>query len=192
MSEETKLNSSFSGAISDEEIRESENYFFRLATLEVRKFSRESEFKHCSVEKNKILYYVGRILVGQEITDVENILPDVPPLNFVKPLVDRYSPVAYSIMLFCHTEIVKHRNAMTTLRKSREFAFILHGRELAIEVRNNCPHCRRFKARLLQAELGRVHPTRLTIAPAFYNCQVDLFGPLLAHCEHNHRSAVKI
>ena len=40
--------------------------------------------------------------------------------------------------------------------------------------------------------MGKVHDSRLNIAPAFYNVQVDLFGPLTAICEHNHRSTVKV
>ena len=40
--------------------------------------------------------------------------------------------------------------------------------------------------------MGQIHQTRLTIAPAFTLCQVDLLGPYTATCEHNHRSTVKV
>lgn len=40
--------------------------------------------------------------------------------------------------------------------------------------------------------MGKLHPSRLTIAPVFYCSQVDLFGPYTAICEHQHRSTVKV
>lgn len=63
---------------------------------------------------------------------------------------------------------------------------------MAIEVRNNCVFCKRYKAKLIQVEIGKVHDTRLCIAPAFWHVQIDILGPFVAHCEHNHRSSVKV
>ena len=177
---------------SDDEIAEAEKLFFIAATREVKKFSKPSLWKHCSVMKDGVLYSTSRILDGQEVTDLEQQLSDVQPMNFVKPLVDRYSPIAYSVMLHVHKAVVHHRNAATTLRESRNIVYVLQGRELSIEVRNNCTFCKRFKAKLIQVEMGKVHPNRLTCAPVFYHTQVDLFGPYEAMCEHNHRAVVKV
>ena len=119
-------------------------------------------------------------------------MPDLSPLHFVRPIVDRHSIIAYSIMLYAHQELALHRNVNATLLESRHIAYILNGRDLSKEIRAACPHCRRFKAKLLEAEMGPIHQNRLTIAPPFYYCQLDLMGPFLAHCEHNHRSSVKV
>ena len=178
--------------LSANEIELAEKYFFQKATSEVKQFSKERDWKECSIERNGILYYSSRILDGQEIITVENSMLDLEPLSFVKPIVDRYSPVAYSIMGYTHTNVVKHRNAVTTLRESRNTAFILQGRDLSNEIRDSCISCRRFKAKLLEVEMGKIHENRLTIAPAFYQVQVDLLGPYTAVCEHNHRSTVKV
>ena len=158
----------------------------------MKQFCKKKDYENCTFLRGKILFYSGRILEGQSILDPENVMSDLEPLSFVCPVLDRYSPVAYSIMLYTHTMITKHRNVVTTLRESRSIAFVFRGRDLAAEIRKNCAFCRRFKAKLLEAELGNIHSTRITIAPAFYNTQVDLFGPLIASCEHNHRSSVKI
>ena len=176
----------------EKEVQTAENYFFFKASLEVKQFSKERDWKNVSVQKNGILYYSGRILDGQEIIAVERSMWDLKPLSFVKPIVDRYSPVAYSIMSHCHTKVVVHKNAITTLRESRDSAFILQGRDLANEIRDNCVKCRRFKAKLLQVEMGKLHENRLIIAPPFYYVQVDLLGPMTAICEHNHRSTVEV
>jgi hypothetical protein len=95
-------------------------------------------------------------------------------------------------MVETHWSTVHHLNAATTYRESLGVAYIIGGRELAQEVRNSCPFCKRFKAKLQQVEMGKVHGSRVTIAPAFTLCQVDLMGPFTAQCEHNHRATVKV
>ena len=178
--------------LSEEEIGSAERYFFLKTTSEVKQFSRERDWKDCTLEKDGILYYSSRILDGQELVTVENSMWDLEPLSFVKPVVDRFSPVAYAVMGYTHAEVTKHRNTITTLRESRNLVFVLQGRDLSNELRESCVSCRRFKAKLLEVELGKVHENRLTIAPAFYQVQVDLLGPFTAICEHNHRSTVKV
>ena len=178
--------------LEESEITAAENLFFKVGTREVKQFSKEKEWKNCSIFKDGILYYSGRILDNQEITALEGNMLDLEPLNFVKPILDRYSPIAYSIMVYCHQNVTHHLNAISTLRESRNHAYILRGRELANEVRESCVYCRRFKMKMLEVEMGKIHDTRLTIAPAFYNTQVDLMGPFTARCEHNHRSTVKV
>ena len=177
---------------SPEEIDQAEYYFFRKGSLEVQKFSKHKDWKHCSEWKDGLLLYTGRILDGQEVLSMENCMLDVKPLTFVKPILDRYSPIAYSIMIHSHEKLVKHRSSSFTLRESRYIAYILGGRDLAIEVREACVFCRRYKARMVKTEMGKIHENRLTIAPVFWNVQIDIMGPFLAHCEHNHRSSVKI
>ena len=174
------------------EIKAAEYYFFRKGSREVQQFSKAKEWKHCTEWKDGLLLYTGRILDGQEILSMENCMLDLGPLTFVKPVLDRFSPISYSIMIHCHESIVNHRSSSTTLRESRYIAYILGGRDLAIEVREACVFCRRYKARMVKSEMGKIHETRLTIAPVFWNVQIDIMGPFLANCEHNHRSTVKI
>ena len=174
------------------EIRRAENCIFYKCTAEVKKFSPSKDFKENTVELNGILHYAGRILDASQIDCPEDPFLDSPPLCFVKPVVDRHSPVAYSVMLHAHTRLARHKGINFSLRESRSVAYIFRGRELSIEVDKNCRPCKKHKKRLVKVELGKLHQTRLTIAPPFYICQVDLFGPLNAQCEHNHRSTVKI
>ena len=174
------------------EISRAERYFFLKATKELKQFAKRSDYEDCSTMKDGILYYNSRILEGQGVEDVEQIMSDLSPLYFCNPVVDRYSPIAYSIMCHAHTDLVHHRSSVSTLRESRALAFILRGRDLSIEVRDSCVHCRRFKARLLEAEFGKTHSSQLTVAPAYWACQIDLFGPYTALCEHNHRARVPV
>ena len=178
--------------LSKSEIRFGEHYYFYLATLEVREFTKEKLYVSDTVEKYSILHYTGRILDGTQIqTPIDQFL-DLSPLCFVRPVVDRHSPIGYSIMLFAHMTVSNHRTVPATLNESRAIAFIFHGFSLAQEVREGCHHCKRYKAKVTNVEMGKVHETRLTVAPPFYVSQCDIMGPFVAHCEHSHRSTVKI
>ena len=178
--------------LEDEEIKDAENYFFRKATKEVKQFSKLTDYKDCTTLKDGILYYNSRVLDGQELDDVENIMSDLSPLTFCNPMLDRWSPVAYSIMVYSHQRLARHRNEVATLRESRKIAFVIKGRDLSNQIREVCIFCRRFKAKLVEVEMGKVHSARLTISPAFFRVQADLFGPLTALCNHNHRARVPV
>ena len=173
------------------DLRFGEKYFFVLATKEVQEYVPAKDQKDMDM-RDEVLYYIGRVLDGQEVNSPVDTMFDVSPLKFVKPVIDRYSPIAYSIMVHSHSSIAHHRSSAATLRESRNLAYILRGRDLAIEVNDACRPCIRYRSKLASVEMGKIHDTRLTIAPAFYLCQVDLFGPLIARCEHSHRSTVKI
>ena len=171
---------------------DAERYFFKKASLEVKQFSKKADYKDCSIVKDGILTYVGRILDNQEIEDLDNVLGEVTPLFFSRPIVDRYSPIAYSVMEYVHSKVMNHKNAVATLRESRSLCFILHGRDLANEIVEACVTCRRSKAKKVEQDHGKQHPATLAVTPAFYRAQVDLAGPWWATCEHTCRSAVKV
>ena len=177
---------------SESDINRAENYFFYKATEEIKKFGQPKELKENVVEINKILHYAGRIVDSTQIECEEDPFFDIQPLKFVRPVVDRYSPVAYSVMLHAHARLARHKGVNFTLRESRTVAYTIRGRDLANEIDANCRKCKIFKSRLLKVELGKIHESRITIQPPFYTSQCDIFGPIDAACEHQHRSKVKI
>ena len=176
---------------SETELNRAANYYFKIATLEVKKFSRKAQYAD-SIVKNEIMHYNGRILDSQEVENHLGEALDLSPLSFVKPILDRYSPVSYAVMTYAHVELARHGNSCATLRESRAVAFVIQGRSLAEEVRLNCPFCTRYKARMLERAMAKIHDNRLVVAPPFFYSQVDLFGPLEASCEHQHRAKVKV
>ena len=178
--------------LTDFEVAAAENYFFFKATLEMKQFGKEKDWKTYEVKNDGILYYPGRIMDGQEIGTATDDFWDVNPMCFVRPVATRHSPVSYSVMGHAHVVLAKHRNVSETLLESRYIVYITKGRNLADEIRENCVYCRRYRAKQIEVEMGKIHPSRLFIAPAFYYTQVDLFGPMIARCPHNHRSSVKV
>jgi hypothetical protein len=175
-----------------EEIHLAELYFFKKGTAEVLRFTKSKDYKNCSEMKDGILYFSGRLLSTGAVNAIEEVMFDLSPVTFCRPILDRYSPVAYAIMIEMHWAKVHHLSATTTYRESLATAYIIRGRDLAQEVRDSCKFCARYKAKLVEVEMGKIHESRLVIAPPFTYCQVDLLGPYEARCEHNHRAVVKV
>ena len=76
-------------------------YYFRKATQEVKQFQEKRSYEMISTEKDEILYYSGRILGTQSITcttEMSKVMTDLCETTFCVPLVEKYSPIAASIV----------------------------------------------------------------------------------------------
>ena len=78
------------------------------------------------------------------------------------------------------------------MRFVQKIAHILEGRSLIKMFRKECPRCKYLNKRAIEVAMGPKSCNDLTIAPAFYNCQVDLFGPYNAYSNANKRATVKV
>ena len=174
------------------DVRFGEHYFYYMATLEVKKHTPLKFYKEDTFERYGILFHAGRILDGHQVDTPVDRFIDMEPLSFVKPVADRHSPIAYSVMIHAHRSIKTHRTASATLTQSRSVMFIFQGRNLANQVRESCQECRVYKLKLMEVEMAPLDANRLTIAPPFFISQVDLAGPFSAHSEHNLRAVVKV
>ena len=176
--------------VGEDDISRALKMIFTWTTKETQHFNKKEALKDCIMDDG-VLRYTGRMLDVCELSTPTNIFLDVDPLIFNVPVVDRYSPVAYSIMIHAHVTLTHHGGAVSTLRAAMSIAHIIRGKDLAIEVRKDCAFCKRYKAQTLEAEMGKVHENQLCVAPAFYNVQVDLFGPISSICKHFARREIK-
>ena len=178
--------------LTDEEIKLTERKLFIKTTAEVEKFNCADKLKKIGKKKDGVLLHTSRILPGGDEGLAETML-DLDKLAFAKPVLDRYSPVAYSIMKYCHEKLTHHGGSISSVRKSYEIAFILQATSLATEIRNNCVFCKRYKAKTVEVEFGAVDPSRYKVAPAFTIAVIDIFGPVDARCGYgNHKSPLKM
>ena len=182
---------------SEEEIKSAENYFFKKATAEIKHFLKENQYKRISKERDGILYYTGRILPNQNVTVVgrlTNVMKDLQQTSFCVPIIERHSPLAYSIVNEIHwyNNIAKHAGIETVLRYTLSIAHIIEGREIVKRFKKDCHRCRLLAKRTIEVSMGPVSAYNLTIAPAFYYTQVDLAGPFKAYTFHNKRKSIKI
>jgi len=183
--------------LSINDIKDAENYFFRKATNEIKKFLKPSQYEKFSVEKDEILFYSGRILPSTNVTVVgkmTEIMKDLSSTTFCVPLIDKDSPIAYSLVNEVHwfDDIAKHSGIESTYRQILKRAFVIEGRELIKKFRKNCERCRYITKKTIDVTMGPITRHQLNIAPAFFVTQVDLCGPFKAYSPHNKRTTIKV
>ena len=154
-------------------------YLFRKASLEVRKFNSDSVIKKHMIEKDDILLSKSRMVAGLDYVHTGELNLNLGSLGLKvnSPVVDRFSPLAYSIAQHVHWELAPHRGMEMHNRISLEHVYILQSMSLYKELSLECIRCNMRRKRFIEAEMGGVRPEQLTVAPPFWSCQIDLFGP---------------
>ena len=141
--------------------------------------------------------YTGRILPTDEITcsgKFTNAMRDLSSMTFTVSLVDKFSPVAYSIISDVHwnDSTASHCRIKTTLRHVLKSAHVIEGRSIVKAIRRSCQRCRYLAKKTLDAAMGPISRHNLNIPPAFFVTQVDLSGPNKAYSPNNKRATIKI
>lgn len=173
------------------------NYFFVKASLEVKAFMNKSSYVNISKEQNSILYYTGRILPSQKVdnkTSLGDVSLDLSMTTFCVPLIDKYSPLAYAIINEVHWYDfdVWHSGNESVSRNVLKIAYIFEGRSVVAQFRVDCPRCHYLGKKRIDVAMGPVSDDHLCIAPAFFNSQVDIFGPFSSFSYANKRATIKI
>ena len=190
-------NDEFVPLLSNEDISQAETYYFKKGTLEIKHFYKEDFYSKFTKEVDGILRYSGRILPTDQIEIVGSMtdaMKDLTSTTFCVPVIDKFSPIAYSIMMDFHwnDKIVKHRGIETTLRRICSYSFIMEGREILKKIKKSCERCSYLEKKTIDVIMGPVSQHNLTIAPAFYVSQVDLAGPFKSYSNANKRATIKI
>ena len=186
-----------SHVISTDEINAAEKYFYGKGTAEVIRFLPKSKYEKISTEKDGLLLYTGRILPESQVTIVgkfTNVMKDLSSDTFLVPVLDRNSPLAYSIATEVHWyhPTARHCGIETTLRYVLKKCHIIEGRILMKIIKKSCHRCRYLSKRTIEMAMGPVSRFNMTIAPAFYYTQLDLSGPYLSYSPQHKRTTVKI
>ena len=110
---------------------------------------------------------------------MSDVMIDLSCTTFHVPLADQRSPLAYSIVNEVHwySKVARHSGVETVLRYTMKYAYIMGGRDLVKTFRKACIRCRILAKRTIDISTGPISQHYLTIAPAFYISQVDIFGP---------------
>ena len=135
------------GSMKEEDfyIRLAATYLFRTATMEVKHFNKKEYFEKIGFEHNGILYGKNRILEGMDFQNVSGMdMVNLNPLgvNTICPIVDRYSPLAYSLFQCIHYDLSKHSGMETCHRLALERVFIIQGFSLFRELAAECIKCK--------------------------------------------------
>lgn len=119
---------------------------------------------------------------------------DLTASTFCVPLVDKNSPLAFSIIYDVHwnSKSSKHAGIETTIREVLKKAYVIDCRPLVKMIKKSCIKCRLINKKQIQAIMGPIPTSSMTIAPAFYNTQLDLSGPHQSFSPAHKRTTVKI
>ena len=156
-------------------------YLFRKASAEVLKFNKQALVNKLAFDKDGILYSKGRLLDGMnfvETGELGNINLGSLGVKVHTPVLDRYSPLSYSIALYIHNTVGRHKGIETSNRLSLEHVSIMQGMTLFREIADDCWKCKMKRKHFLDVSMGPVAQEQLMIAPPFYVTMIDLFGPI--------------
>ena len=168
--------------LDDELINEALNFLFKKASNKVQHFNSKEKITKISVENEGILFCRSRIFEGQRFIlagDLKNsnILMETN-LNFFTPVLDRFSPLSYSIAMYVHYELMKHSGEETCYRCSLGHCYIIQGMGLFKEISEDCVQCKQLRKKFIEVSMGGISDSQLTIAPPFWVSMVDLLGPI--------------
>ena len=154
-------------------------YLFRKATLEVKEFNSVSFIKKHTIEMDGILVSKNRMVEGLDYLYSGELNIDLGSLGIKlhAPVLDRFSPLSYSIANHVHWKLAPHRGMETQNRVSLEHVQIIQSMSLYKELSLECIRCNMRRKKFVQVEMGGLTKHQLTIAPPFWACQMDLFGP---------------
>ena len=124
---------------------------------------------------------MGRILEEmnfQETSELTSLNLGSLGVKVNLPLIERHSPLAYSIAEHIHWDLARHRGIETCNRMCLENVCILQSATLFKEFSDDCIRCKMKRKRYLEASMGPISDSQLSLAPACWMVQVDLFGPI--------------
>ena len=156
-------------------------YYYRKASSEVIQFNSKQVVDKRTVLRDGVLLSKGRLLDSMnflETADLDTLNLGNIGVKTMIPVVDRYSPLAYSLAQHFHWHVAIHKGYETCLRVSLEHVHILQGMSLFREIGDECFKCKMKRGKFIQASQGPLSEKQFIIAPPFYACQIDLFGPL--------------
>ena len=156
-------------------------YLYRKAALEVMQFNPTTKVDRVAVMKEGILFSKGRIIDGMNFVQTGGLeVSDLGQLGIKShiPVVNRHSPLAYSIANHVHWNLAKHKGIETCNRISLGHVNILQGASLYKELGEQCVRCRMKRKRYLEMPMGPISDHQLRVCPPFWATQTDLFGPV--------------
>ena len=110
-------------------------YLFRKATQEIFKFEDKKEVEKKCILIDGILYHKLRILEGATLRAVGGLsecidLETFTGIKFQVPMISKSSPLAVSIAIHLHYDVIKHRGYETVHRLVMQHVGIFQGRQL--------------------------------------------------------------
>ena len=161
-------------------------YIYQKTTSEVLHFNDKKFVDKVGIMSDGILYCKSRLTDDQSLRIVgglENVidLETFTGVSFKVPVIDKFSPLALSIVNHLHYTVILHKGVETTHRMALQYVRILGGRSLFKMVRDDCSFCQKELSKHIKQIMGPLSNQQLSITPIFYYTLVDAWGPLRAY-----------
>ena len=171
--------------IDAEDLQFSYNHFFTTATKEAEMYNNAEKLDKISVKSDGIRFHKSRIMEGQRFVlagglEDSNSLNELS-INILTPLVDRYSPLSYSIADYIHRVVCKHAGLETCCRSSLNFCYIIGALSLFQELGEDCVTCAKRRKKFMEAAMGPTPPTAFSMIPPFWVTMGDMAGPFTVY-----------
>ena len=170
--------------LTDQVLHQALLYLYRKGSLEVKRFLSKKVVTKITHEIDGILLSKGRLIDGlnfKETGELGDMNLGSLGVKINLPVLDRWSPLSYSIAQYVHWSVSKHRGIETTNRLSLESVSIYQGMTLYRELASECIRCSMKRKRFLEVPMGPVAQEQLMVAPPFYITMLDLFGPVSSY-----------
>ena len=179
----TQFKGKFHVILTDDDVSRSLSYLYKKGSEEVKEFNKKDFVNKISIERNGILFLKSRILDGQRF-QIAGVFENINSfgleqfgLNMAVPVLDRNSPLSYSIGDYVHRILSKHGGYETCLRQSLNICFIIQGMGLFRELGEDCVTCAKLRKKYFDVSMGPAADEQMIIAPPFWVCMADIFGP---------------
>jgi len=148
------------------------------------------------LEKDDILYYEGRLLEENPVTQSDlgfDVFFDNTEIKSLLPVVLADSDLFFAFVMHIHHNIRIHSGVETTLREVNKTMMVLNNPRRVIQrIRQHCPKCRIIAKRTLELRMLNHPSVRTHIAPPFYHCQIDTVFGFKGQSYKNARKTMKI
>ena len=95
------------------------------------------------------------------------------------PCLDRYSPVAISILMHIHRMSANHLGVDRTWSTVLSSVYIFQGQSLLKDIVRSCFHCRQKLRKKFNTNYGSINKMSLSFAPVNEHVMLDMSGPYL-------------
>ena len=160
-----------SSELTEEDVSNALAYWYKKGSQEVKSFNKPELIARIAIERDGILYSRSRIMDGHRFIMAAGFnktsLGKEVQLNLLTPVLDRHSPISYSVALFIHSELANHAGFETCFRFSLSYCHIIQAASLFREIGEECSKCKIIRKKYLDVVMGPVSDHQLTVCPPF-------------------------
>ena len=154
------------------------NYLFKIASTEVTEhFGKTKINQMFKTDEKGIIVYTGRLSKEDPISSFDldfHTFFDGHEIKSVVPVVLPTSKIFYTYLMYVHHRLRPHSGVESTLREVMKIMHVPNARPMISRIRKDCTKCKILAKKTVDLHMENHHSGRTTLAPPFYNIQMDI------------------